>query len=148
MKVVVITNPYYDGRISVIYPADGVEISHIIETQVDLTKEYFIMNYDDLPNDDNDYFNSWVFDRNELGEPFGIKIDMIRARDIYRDQLREKRKPLLEALDVKYIRALEMQNSDLINEIVIEKQKLRNITTDARIDTAMTIKELRELSLL
>jgi len=34
-----------------------------------------------------------------------IKINMPKAREITRDQLRAERKPLLEQLDVEYMRA-------------------------------------------
>lgn len=147
-RVIAITNPYDDTRVSVIYPTDDSLVDKIVETQVDKTKEYFIMDFDDLPNDDNDYFNAWEFDRNELGEPCGVKVHLDKAREIYRNQLREDRKKEFEKLDVMYMRALERQDTTTISEIVAKKQVLRDLTTDPRIDNVKTSKELRELVLL
>jgi len=56
----------------------------------------------------------------------GIKIDIAKAKEITKDKLREKRKPLLEKLDVDFIKAQET-GADT-SAIVTEKQRLRDIT--------------------
>jgi len=70
-----------------------------------------------------------------------IIIDINKAKDITKDRLRAERKPLLEAQDVAFQRALE-SNADT-SAIVAEKQRLRDITT--LVDTANTIEELKAL---
>ena len=70
-----------------------------------------------------------------------IIIDINKAKDITKDRLRIERKPLLEAQDVAFQRALE-SNADT-NAIVAEKQRLRDITT--LVDTANTVEELKAL---
>ena len=74
-----------------------------------------------------------------------VEIDMAAARDIHRDNLRAERKPLLEALDVAYMRALE-DDTGTVN-ITAEKQVLRDVTADPRIDAAATPDELKALTL-
>ena len=71
-----------------------------------------------------------------------IIIDINKAKDITKDRLRIERKPLLEAQDVAFQRALE-SNADT-TAIVAEKQRLRDITN--QVDTATTLDELKELS--
>ena len=70
-----------------------------------------------------------------------IIVDINKAKDITKDRLRAERKPLLEAQDVAFQRALE-SNADT-TAIVAEKQRLRNITT--LVDTANTVEELKAL---
>jgi len=69
--------------------------------------------------------------------------DMDKAREIWRDKLREERKPLLEALDIEYIRADELGDAGAKAAIAEPKQALRNVTKDAAIDAAATPEELK-----
>ncbi len=70
-----------------------------------------------------------------------IIVDINKAKDITKNRLRQERKPLLEAQDVAFQRALE-SNVDT-SAIVAEKQRLRDITT--LVDTANTVEELKAL---
>ena len=70
----------------------------------------------------------------------GINIDFGKAVSITQDRLRAERKPLMEAQDVLFQRALE-SGADT-SAIVAEKQRLRDITKI----TANTLDELKELS--
>ena len=72
-----------------------------------------------------------------------IIVDIDKAKDITKDRLRAERKPLLEAQDVAFQRALE-SGADT-SAIVAEKQRLRDITT--LVDTANTVEELKEITL-
>ena len=73
----------------------------------------------------------------------GIIVDINKAKDITKDRLRQERKPLLEAQDVAFQRALE-SNADT-SAIVAEKQRLRDITN--QVDTANTVEELKSITL-
>jgi hypothetical protein len=70
----------------------------------------------------------------------GITIDFTKATEITKERLRQERKPLLEAQDVLFQRALE-QGTDT-KAIVAEKQRLRDITKI----TVTTLDELKGLS--
>ena len=72
-----------------------------------------------------------------------ITINLDRAKEITKASLRQQRKPLLEAQDVAFQRALE-SNSDT-TAIVAEKQRLRDIT--ALVDTATSVEELKAISI-
>jgi hypothetical protein len=74
----------------------------------------------------------------------GIIVDINKAKDITKDRLRVERKPLLEAQDVAFQRALE-SNADT-TAIVAEKQRLRDITN--QVDTMTTVEELKALTLV
>lgn len=71
-----------------------------------------------------------------------IKINVDKAKEIQKNMMRVVRKPLLEKLDVDFVKALEI-GSDL-EEIKIKKQELRDVTnlvTEAEI-TGTTIDEV------
>ena len=70
-----------------------------------------------------------------------IIIDIDKAKDITKDRLRAERKPLLEAQDVAFQRALE-SGADT-SAIVAEKQRLRDITT--LVNSVNTTEELKLL---
>ena len=72
-----------------------------------------------------------------------IIIDINKAKDITKDRLRAERKPLLEAQDIAFQRALE-SGADT-SAIVAEKQRLRDITN--QVDTMTTVEELKGASL-
>jgi hypothetical protein len=72
-----------------------------------------------------------------------IIVDINKAKDITKDRIRAERKPLLEAQDVAFQRALE-SNADT-SAIVAEKQRLRDITN--QVDTANTVEELKSITL-
>ena len=65
-----------------------------------------------------------------------IKVNITKAKEIVKEKLRRDRKPLLEAQDVLFQRALE--TSADTTDIVAEKQRLRDITNDV---DAMTTEE-------
>ena len=70
-----------------------------------------------------------------------ITINFSKAQNITKDRLRAERKPLLEAQDVAFQRALEGGSSTAV--IVAEKQRLRDLPTLA--DAATTLDALKEL---
>ena len=69
----------------------------------------------------------------------GIATDITKAKVIVKEKLRADRKPLLEAQDILYQRALE--TSADTTDIVAEKQRLRDITND--VDDMTTVEQLK-----
>lgn len=55
-----------------------------------------------------------------------IKINLDKAKEIQKDKLREARKPLLEKLDVDFVKALEIDGDT--TSIAAQKQALRDVT--------------------
>ena len=71
-----------------------------------------------------------------------IKINLDKAKEIQKDKLRAVRKPLLEKLDVDFVRALELGGDTA--SIAAQKQALRDVTslvTEAEI-TGTTVDEI------
>ena len=72
-----------------------------------------------------------------------ITINLTRAKEIKKESLRQERKPLLEAQDVAFQRALE--SSADTTAIIAEKVRLRNITMLC--DTAETVEDLKAIDI-
>lgn len=96
-----------------------------------------------VPNDfvdestDRTFRNAW---KDGPGKP---DVDMPKAREIHRDRLRIMRQPLLEALDVEYLKADEEGRDHDKRGITARKQALRSVTDDARIELAETPEALK-----
>ena len=71
-----------------------------------------------------------------------ITVNLTKAKELTKERLRFQRKPLLEAEDVKFMKAQET-GADT-TAIVAEKQRLRDITKD--VDSCTTTDELKALS--
>ena len=71
-----------------------------------------------------------------------VTINFSKAKDITKDRLRVERKPLLEAQDILFQKALE--TSEDTSAIVAEKQRLRDITNT--VDSMTTLDELKSAS--
>jgi glutathione synthase/RimK-type ligase-like ATP-grasp enzyme len=68
-----------------------------------------------------------------------IYLDIPKAKDIWKDKIREKRKSALEKLDVDFMRATEQGNDT--TTIVADKQTLRDLPS--QVDTANTVDEIK-----
>ena len=86
---------------------------------------------------DKMFRNAWVLDGAVITE------DIDAARDIFKDKIREVRKPLLEAEDVVYMKAMESDDSDAKIASANQKNALRDAPAASAISSATTITELK-----
>ena len=82
-----------------------------------------------------DFRGAWVLDGSVISE------DMDKAKEIFKDKIREVRKPLLEAKDVELMKALEAGTST--TAIAAAKDALRDAPAASAISSASTISELK-----
>ena len=72
-----------------------------------------------------------------------ISEDMAKAKEIFKDKIREVRKPLLDAEDVTYMKALEAGETDAQAASVAAKNALRDAPAAAAINAASDIAALK-----
>ena len=130
-QVIIFTND--NGGVSVCVPTGELPIEQVLTK--DCPEGAIIVDANSLPNEHNDFFNAW-----ELADGV-VSVNFDKAKAITKDRLRAERKPLLEAQDVAFQRALE-SGADT-SAIVAEKQRLRDVTQLA--DSATTLDELKAL---
>ena len=71
----------------------------------------------------------------------GFSIDMAKAKEIHKSNIRYAREPKLAELDIEFQKALETGSST--TDIVAKKQALRDAPAAAGIATATTTDELK-----
>jgi len=72
-----------------------------------------------------------------------ISEDMTKAKEIFRDKIREVRKPLLDAEDVAYMKAMEADDATAKAASVAKKTSLRDAPAASAIDSASDIASLK-----
>ena len=72
-----------------------------------------------------------------------ISEDMTKAKEIFKDKIREVRAPLLEAEDVVYMKALEADDASAKTASVAKKKALRDAPAAQAITDADTIAKLK-----
>ena len=72
-----------------------------------------------------------------------ISEDMTTAKTIFKDKIREVRKPLLEAQDVLYMKAIEDGDSSAQSTVATKKKELRDAPAASAITNAKTVAELK-----
>jgi hypothetical protein len=72
-----------------------------------------------------------------------IIVNMQKAVEIKKDMIRAERQPLLAALDIDMMRAIEAGDTVKQVEISAKKQALRDATTDPVVLNAVTPEELK-----
>lgn len=128
-KVIIFTNE--NGNVSVCIPTGELPIEAVLAK--DAPSHAIIVDASELPEADNDFFNSW-----ELIDGV-VSVNLDKAKAQTKDRLRAERVPLLAAQDVAFQRALE-EGKDTA-AIVAEKQRLRDIT--GLVDNCKSTEELR-----
>ena len=86
---------------------------------------------------DRHFRDAWTLSGKVISE------DLVTAKIMFKDKIREVRKPLLEAQDVAYMKALESGSSSAQTTVKNEKTKLRDATDASAITNAKTIAELK-----
>jgi hypothetical protein len=140
-KRIIYTRP--DDGVSIVIPSGEISIGEVIEKDIpnDATN-IFIINVADLPSD-RAYRDAWKHDKGV------ISLNMERARVICMDKLRDERKPILESLDIDWMKAIGTKNETLADEIESKRQALRDmpITLSTNLADAKTQDDLKLITL-
>jgi len=86
---------------------------------------------------DRHFRNAWKLSGSVMAE------DMTAAKVLFKDKIREVRKPLLDAEDVVYMKALEADDATAKTASVAKKKALRDAPANSAITSADTIAKLK-----
>ena len=86
---------------------------------------------------DRHFRNAWTLSGTVISE------DMTTAKTIFKNKIREVRKPLLEEQDVLFMKAMEDGDSTEQSTIASKKKELRDAPAASAITNAKTIAELK-----
>ena len=86
---------------------------------------------------DRHFRNAWTLSGTVISE------DMTTAKTMFKDKIREVRKPLLEEQDVLFMKAMEDGDSTEQSTIASKKKEFRDAPAASAITNATTIAELK-----
>ena len=86
---------------------------------------------------DRHFRNAWTLSGTVISE------DMTTAKTLFKEKIREVRKPLLEAQDVLYMKAIEDGDSSAQSTVATKKKELRDAPAASAITNADTIAKLK-----
>ena len=89
-----------------------------------------------MPSDKH-FRNAWSLSGTVISE------DITTAKTIFKDKIRQVRKPLLEAQDVLYMKAIEDGDSSAQSTVATKKKELRDAPAASAITNADTITKLK-----
>jgi hypothetical protein len=148
MRKIIYTRP--DGGVSVVSPAKNVddplqfsEEDRINRAMLLLPPEATnvqVVDEASLPKD-RTFRNGWK----QNGA--AVEHDIEKCRELHKEHLRRVRSPLLEELDVQYMRAMEKGDTATMAAVVSRKEELRDITSHPSIASAQTADELKVAAL-
>ena len=118
-----------NGAVAILTPTGELSIEEVAAKDVPANTPFKIVNDEDIPSD-RTFRNAWKHD---------LTVDFPKAQALTKERLRLERKPLLEAQDVLFQRALETGKD--ATAIVKEKQRLRDVTK--LVDGATTLDALK-----
>lgn len=128
MKKIIYTRS--DGGVSVVTPTGEAQFDMVLANDVPADAiNVRVVDASDVPSD-RTFRNAWTHD---------LTVDFTKAQALTKERLRADRKPLLEAQDVLFQRALETGKD--ATAIVVEKQRLRDVTK--LVDAATTLDQLK-----
>lgn len=125
-----------NGTLGILIPSPKQKIEDVIKKDLPLNARFTIADATD-PIYDFSFFSAYEFD-----QEIGAKVNIDKAKEIWFNHYRTARTPLLAALDVDFMRAVEASNTDLQKEIATKKQALRDVTKTKLPDTLEGIKNI------
>lgn len=124
-----------DGGVSIVSPAPGVPLLDIILRDIPADTEVYTINTNQLPQDQV-FRNCWKIVNGT------VEVNIDQAKEVWKNKWREARKPKLEQLDVEFMKALEQGDTQKQQEIVQQKQALRDVTDTILPNTVEGIKNV------
>ena len=125
-----------DGVLTIVCPADktNLTLDEIKARACPSDRTIYTVDKSVIPAEDG-FYEAWTYTDSGFG------INMTKAKEIHKTNIRSAREPKLAALDIEFQKALE--TSADTSAIVSKKQALRDAPADSGITSASTIDELK-----
>ena len=136
MRRIIYTRP--DDGVSIVCPALDTD-EGLAAAQVKLPADAInpkVVEFSAIPQD-RTFRNAWQ--QNETL----VQHEMVKAREIHRERLRQMRVPLFAANDIAIRDAQLEGDAAALAAAVTRRNALRDVTADARIEAAQTPEELK-----
>lgn len=125
-----------NGGLGVFIPVDEtLTVEETAEKNIPEGTPYIITENFDIHDLHDGYLGAYSFD-----EQVGPVADVEKYKAIHLNKFRAARVPKLSALDISYMKAIEVEDSVAASAIAVQKQELRDITKIPLPDTLSEIK--------
>ena len=114
------------------------EIAKINEERPELTFKLLVQDHEEFAVKLDLFFKAI-----EMQDDNTPAYNMVKARDIWREKIRNDRFMKLKQLDAAYQMALESGDKAKMDSVIADKEVLRNAPNDPAIDNANTLEELQ-----
>lgn len=124
-----------DGGVSIMYMIKEDKVLKSLQSWKEIHVGEYVSHIEISENvipTDRTFRNAWKLNN------MNIDHDLTKAQEIKKNQFRTLRKPLLDSLDVEYMKALEQDHD--VTPIITKKQELRDVTS---LVLPTTIEELK-----
>jgi len=133
-----------DGGVSLMTLGENADANEEIKKWQAAHPDMYVkhIEYDGEMPDAREYRDALTMDKG------GLTFDMTKAKDIFRQGLREQRKSKLELLDLEMMKSLELptkQANEEKQKIMQKKTLLRDVTALPEIEDAETVEQLRSI---
>ena len=120
--VIIYTTP--NNGIAILTPAPSWSgsLEELANKDIPSNATWKIVSESEIPSDTT-FISALRLENNEIVTDINI------AKEIWIDKFRSARTPLLAALDISFMRAVEAGDADLQKEIASKKQALRDVTS-------------------
>lgn len=123
-----------ENTMKVCIPSENMPIQDVIKKDIPKDVACYVIDKSKIPTD-RTFRNAWTLSGGN------VSIDIAKAKEIAKNIVRAKRKPMLENLDVEYMKAIEKKDQLMADSIALQKQALRDITQNA--DSINTVENLK-----
>lgn len=90
--------------------------------------------YEEWQLPDREFIDAWTID---------ATIDLELAKEVWRNKIRPIRNERLKALDLEWMRALEINDLPAAAKVIVKKEELRNITKRDELKYAKSLAEIK-----
>ena len=130
MKVIIYESA--DG-LAVVFPASHLDVNEVAQDLVPLNTKFEVVESAQLP-DDPEFWGAWTID---------CKIDIKKAREIWKDKIRIARNARLKDLDIEWMKAMENGESKVAASVAAKKQMLRDVTEREDFKKLKTVQQIK-----
>lgn len=127
-----------NGGVSIVIPTGEVPLEVLFQDIKVSYPDAEIVNVSVIPSD-RTFRNVW----GKSGKQ--VQVDMVKARVLWMNKIRDSRNKELAKLDLEYIRADEEGNNQLKAQIAAKKNGLRNIPQTLDLSSVTTPEQLKQI---
>lgn len=106
-------------------PVDGAELDSVPNSK--------LVDSESLP--DREFRDAWTIEG---------KVDLAKAKEVWKSKIRAIRDKRLEALDIQWMKAMERGDVKIAASIAADKQVLRDVTEREELTKAKTLEQVKD----